>query len=166
MITYTLPHFGKLPIISLKENYEVDIDLKGNEIHLDLNFDLEYVTTSTLEKVKNFLENLEQFDDLNKIHILNDFNNGNDGSVKMYLEHHLAEVDKAELDTIIDFDNTETEPIQQLLAKLKLVRVGIYPKNKENFAIFDYSIGKDITNYLIVINADENGKLDYLTMES
>ena len=166
MITYTLPHFGKLPIISLKENYEVDIDFKGNEIHLDLNFDLEYVTTSTLEKVKNFLENLEQFDDLNKIHILNDFNNGNDGSVKMYLEHHLAEVDKAELDTIIDFDNTETEPIQQLLAKLKLVRVGIYPKNKENFAIFDYSIGKDITNYLIVINADENGKLDYLTMES
>ncbi len=166
MIIYTLPHFGKLPIISLKENYEVNIDLKGNEIHLDLNFDLEYVTTSTLEKVKNFLENLEQFDDLNKIHILNDFNNGNDGSVKMYLEHHLAEVDKAELDTIIDFDNTETEPIQQLLAKLKLVRVGIYPKNKENFAIFDYSIGQDITNYLIVINTDENGKMDYLTMES
>ena len=166
MITYTLPHFGKLPIISLKENYDVDIDLKGNEIQLDLNFDLEYVTTSTFDKVKNFLENLAQFDDLNKIHMQNDFNNENDGSVKMYLEHHLAEVDKVELATLINFDDTTTEPVLQLLAKLKLVRVGIYPKNKKNFAIFDYSIGKEMTNYLVVINTDEKGKLDYLTMES
>ncbi|MBK8496483.1 MAG: DUF2004 domain-containing protein [Chitinophagaceae bacterium] len=32
--------------------------------------------------------------------------------------------------------------------------------------MFDYSIGQEITNYLIVINTDENGNLDYMTMES
>ena len=53
-----------------------------------------------------------------------------------------------------------------LLKKLHLVRVGLYPDSEEQFAIFDYSIGKDLTNYLVVINTDENGNLDYMTMES
>jgi hypothetical protein len=47
-----------------------------------------------------------------------------------------------------------------------MVRVGLYPHDKENFAIFDYSIGTEITNYLVVINTDENGELDYMAMES
>jgi len=52
------------------------------------------------------------------------------------------------------------------LTKLKLIRVGLYPTSEDNFAIFDYSIGEEITDYLVVINTDENGQLDYMTMES
>ena len=56
--------------------------------------------------------------------------------------------------------------LRLLLKKLHLVRVGLYPDSKDQFAIFDYSIGKELTNYLVVINTDENGNLEYMTMES
>lgn len=166
MAEYTLPYFGNLPTENLEEYYDVDIELNGNEIQVDLNFENQTVDTLILDKVKNFIEKLEKFDKLNKTYILNDYNDEDGDTVKFYLEHHLEELDKEELTKLVNFDDTITEPEQQLLSKLKLVRVGLYPDNEDNFAIFDYSIGKDITNYLVVINTDENGQLDYMTMES
>lgn len=166
MAKYALPYFGNLPTENLEEYYDVDIELNGNEIQVDLNFEHQTVDTLILDKVKNFVEKLEKFDKLNKTYILNDYNDENGDTVKFYLEHHLEEVDKEELTKLVNFDDTITEPEQQLLSKLKLVRVGLYPDNEDNFAIFDYSIGKDITDQLVVINTDENGQLDYMTMES
>ena len=166
MAEYALPYFGNLPTENLEEYYDVDIELNGNEIQVDLNFENQTVDTLILDKVKNFIEKLEKFDKLNKTYILNDYNDEDGDTVKFYLEHHLEEVDKEELTKLVNFDDTITEPEKQLLSKLKLVRVGLYPDNEDNFAIFDYSIGKDITNYLVVINTDENGQLDYMTMES
>ena len=166
MAEYALPYFGNLPTKNLEEYYDVDIELNGNEIQVDLNFENQTVDTLILDKVKNFIEKLEKFDKLNKTYILNDYNDEDGDTVKSYLEHHLEEVDKEELTKLVNFDDTITEPEKQLLSKLKLVRVGLYPDNEDNFAIFDYSIGKDITNYLVVINTDENGQLDYMTMES
>jgi aspartyl/asparaginyl-tRNA synthetase len=166
MAEYALPYFGNLPTENLEEYYDVDIELNGNEIQVDLNFENQTVDTLILDKVKNFIEKLEKFDKLNKTYILDDYNDEDGDTVKFYLEHHLEELDKEELTKLVNFDDTITEPEQQLLSKLKLVRVGLYPDNEDNFAIFDYSIGKDITNYLVVINTDENGQLDYMTVES
>lgn len=42
----------------------------------------------------------------------------------------------------------------------------MYPDSDENFAVFDYSLGESFTNYLVVVNLDRKGKLDYVTMES
>lgn len=97
--------------------------------------------------------------------ILNDYKDEDCDTVIFYLNHHLEEF-KKELSNLVNFDNTTTEPEQQLLTKLKLVRVGLYPDSEDNFVTFDYSIGQDITNYLVVTNTDENGQLDYMTMES
>lgn len=166
MAEYALPYFGNLPTENLEEYYNVDIELNGNKIQVDLNFEHQTVDTLILDKIKNFIEKLEKFDKLNKTYILNDYNDEDGDTVKFYLEHHLEEVDKEELTKLVNFDDRITEPEKQLLSKLKLVRVGLYPDDEDNFAIFDYSIGKDITNYLVVINTDENGQLDYMTMES
>ena len=166
MAEYTLPHFGNLPTENLEEYYDVDIEFNGNQIQIDLNFETKTIDTLTMDKVKNFIENIDKFDKLNKTYILNDYNDEDGDTVKFYLEHHLEEVGKDELSTLINFDDSKTEPEQQLLTKLKLVRVGLYPTSEDNFAIFDYSIGEEITNYLVVINTDENGELDYMTMES
>ncbi len=166
MAEYTLPHFGILPTENLEEYYDVDIDFNGNEIQIDLSFENKSIDTLTMDKVKNFIEKIDKFDELNKTYILNDYNDEDGDTVKFYLEHHLEEVGKEELSKLINFDDTTAEPEQQLLTKLKLVRVGLYSHDNENFAIFDYSIGQEITNYLVVINTDEKGELDYMTMES
>lgn len=166
MTEYTLPYFGQLTIENLEKYYDVDIMFNDNEIQIDLNFENNAVDLATMDKVKNFIENIEKFDNLNKTYILDDYNDEEGDTVKFYLEELLEEVEKEELSTIINFDHTTIEPELQLLAKLKLVRVGLYLENENNSAIFDYSIGQDITNYLVVINTDENGQLDYMTLES
>jgi hypothetical protein len=166
MTEHTLPHFGDLATDNLEEYYDVNIELDGNEIQIDLNFENKTTDTITMDKVKNFIENIEKCDKLNKTYILNDYNDEDGDTVKSYLEHHLEEVEKLELSNLINFDDKATELELQLLKKLKLVRVGLYPDNEDNFAIFDYSIGEEITNYLVVINTDEQVQLDYMTMES
>lgn len=162
----TLPYFGKLQTDNLEEYYNVEIEFDGNTIQIDLNFENKTLEEARLNKVKSFIQNIEKFDKLNKTYILNDYNDEDGDTVKFYLEHHLEEVGEDELSTIIDFEDTTTEPENQLLTKLKLVRMGLYPDSEETFAIFDYSIGPELTNYLVVINTDENGQLDYMSMES
>ncbi|PWS27016.1 hypothetical protein DHW03_13435 [Pedobacter yonginense] len=166
MAAYSLPHFGDLPTENLEEYYNVDIDFNGNEIQMDLNFENKSIDRLTMDKVKHFIENIDRFDKLNKTYILNDYNDEDADTVKFYLEHHLEEIGKDELSKLINFDATTTKPEQQLLTKLILVRVGLYPENADNFAIFDYSIGREITDYLVVIITNEKGELVNMTMES
>jgi len=166
MKEYTLPHFGNLAAENLEEYYTVNIEFDGDEIEIDLNFENKTIDTITMDKVKNFIENIEKYNKLNKTYILNDYNDEVGDTVKSYLEHHLEEVEKEEISNLINFDDKTIEPELQLLKNLKLVRVGLYPDYEDNFAIFDYSIGVEITNYLVVINTDEHGQLDYMAMES
>jgi hypothetical protein len=166
MAEYELPHFGQIPIGDLEEYYDVEIDFKGSEIQIDLNFEDKTIETSKLDSVKKIITNLERFNILNQTYIKNDYDDNEGDTVKTYLEHHIEEIDKEELSTLIDFDNIAIEADKQLLAKLKLVRVGIYPDSEDIFATFDYSIGQEITDHLVVINTDKDGKLNYMTIES
>ncbi|AZA78012.1 DUF2004 domain-containing protein [Chryseobacterium sp. G0186] len=166
MAEYTLPYFGQISTDSIEEYYDVNIDFNGREIQIDLNFESETTDGEKLNQIKNYLENIEVYNRLAKNYILEDYHNEEGDTIKFYIEHHLEEVEEDELSTIINFDDSTVEPEQQLLTKLELVRIGLYPDNEESFAILDYSIGKEITNYLVVINTDQNGQLDYMAMES
>ena len=166
MKEYALLHFGNLATENLEESYDANIEISGNEIRVDLNFENKTIDTKTLDKVRNLLENIEEYDTLNKSYILSDYNNEDGDTVKFYLQHHLEEIGEEELAGLINFEDKTRNIEQQLLKKLNLVRVGLYPDNEENFAVFDYSIGEEITNYLVVISTDWNGQLDYMAMES
>jgi len=166
MAAYTLPHFGNLQIDNLEEYYDFEMEFNGNKITVDLNFDTKTIDVLTMDKIKNVIENIDTFDKVNKTYIQDDYNDEEGDTVKFYLEHHLEEFSKEELATLINFDDTTTDLKQQLLTKLKLIRVGLYVESEANSAIFDYSFGYEITNYLVVINTDINGELDYLSMES
>lgn len=166
MAAYTLPYFGNLPTDNLEEYYAVNIAFNGAEIQIDLNFEEKTIDLTTMDNAKKLLETIGEFDAQNQKYLRDDYHDEEGDTVKLYLEHHLAEVGKEELSTLIHFDDKTTEPEKQLLAHLKLVRVGLYLHSEESFAIFDYSIGEDITNYLVVIKTDMDGTLDYMVMES
>lgn len=166
MAEYNLPHFGNLQTENLDEYYDVDIEFNGNEIQIDLNFENKRIDSKRMDIVKQFIECLVTYDKQNKLYIDRDFNDEDSDTVKTYLEHHLEEVDKDELAELIDISDNTREPIKQLMDKFHLVRVGLYPDSEDQFAVFDYSIGQEITQYLVVINTNENGELDYMAMES
>lgn len=166
MAYITLPHFGSIDSSSLEEYYETGITFNGIKIKIDLNFENKIIEPDRLQTVKNFIDNIRIYDLNNCGYINDDYNDATADTVKSYLAYHLEELGKDELSNLIDTGSKSIGHEKQLLKKLHLVRVGIYPGSEDPFAVFDYSVGKEITDYLIVINTDENGNLQYLTMES
>ncbi len=166
MANFKLPPFGIVDSEDLEEYYNTVIDFNKTEIQVDLNFESKTIEIERLENVKRFIENIRIHDLNNKKHIENDFNDEDGDTVQEYLEHHIEDLPTDDLQHLIGSNAKSAEQPRLLLKKLHLVRVGLYPHSKDQFAIFDYSLGQELTNYLIVISTDENGNLDYLTMES
>lgn len=166
MANIKLPHFGTLDAGSLDEYYDVDIDFNGMEVQIDLNFENRSIDIKRLETAKQFIENIRIHDLNNKKYIENDFNSKDGDTVLFYLENHLDELGTDDLEQLIGRDIRSADQPRLLLKKLHLVRVGLYPDSEDQFAVFDYSLGRELTNYLVVVNTDENGNLDYMTMES
>ena len=166
MATYTLPHFGQIDTTNLEDTYDVEIEFDGDKIQIDLNFDDKTIGTKRMDKVKKFIEKIKDLDVKNKKYIEKDYKDEDADTVRTYVQHHLEEIEKEKLKDLVDFNNEKVDPEIQLMKKLHLVRVGLYPDDEDEFAVFDYSIGKELTDYLVVINIDENGKLEEMTMES
>lgn len=166
MATYVLPFFGEIKSPHLQEYYEVEIDFNSRKIELDLNFESEKIAVVELDKVKKILENIEKFDLQNQKYLLDDYYDEEGENAKFYLEHHLEEVEKELLATLINFEDVKNDPEKQLLSKLQLIRIGFYPDDEENFVVYDYSIGTEITNYILAIHTDDEGNLEYMSMES
>jgi len=164
MANFKLPYFGFLDSTALDEYYDVNIDFNNNQIQIDLNFENKTIDIERLETVQHFIENIRIHDLKNKKHIEDDFSDGD--TVQEYVEHHIEELATDDLNKLIGLNTKITDQPKLLLNKLHLIRVGLYPDSKDQFAIFDYSLGQELTDQLVVINTDENGNLDYITMES
>ena len=166
MAKYVLPHFGQLDTEKLEEYYDTKIIYDDREIMLDLNFDNHTIDISRLDIAKKFLAQLADYDFKNKRYIEQDYHDKEADTVREYIEHHLEELGEDELNELINPANKKNPQHEQLLKRLHLVRMGLYPDSEDQFAIFDYSIGRDLTQYLVVLFLDEFGNLAYITMES
>ena len=166
MANIKLPHFGILDSESLDEYYDVDIDFNNGSVQIDLNFNGGTIDIKRLEIASHFIENIRIHDLNNKKYIENDFTDEDADTVQTYIDHHLKELATDDLNSLIGANAKTADQPKLLVKKLQLVRVGLYPDSATEFAIFDYSIGQELTNDLVVIFTDENGNLDYMTMES
>jgi hypothetical protein len=169
MKKHIFPYFGELNCSRLEEHYDAEWEVGDFEIDLDLNFEHKTIDQDCIDNIQYFLEQIQTYDVQNQAYILNDFEKNPTGTVKEYLEFHLGELEKSTLETLIHFDNKEISLDQQLLQHLKLHRIGLYPDRKYGtscFAIFDYSISKDITNLLVVLTTNEKGEVLEIVMES
>lgn len=166
MANIKLPYFGNLDNGSLEEYYDAGIDFNGKEIQIDLNFEHHTIDIKRLEIVKHFIENLRIHDLNNKRYLQNDFDDKDADNVRFYVEKLLEETGTDELAELIGRGTKTIDQPRLLLKKLQLVRVGLYPDSETSFAVFDYTIGKELTDYLVVINTDENGNLDNISIEN
>ncbi|MDX2067919.1 MAG: DUF2004 domain-containing protein [Haliscomenobacter sp.] len=168
MTYYLLPPFGQINLDALNEEYRSEIEFNGKTITLDINFAKTNIEKSAMDTIKFFIENIDTFDRQNKVNINSDFNDENGDTVKEYVTFHIEELGDEFLEQI-DITSDQTDKEQQFLKKLHLTRIGLYPDGKydaSNFAVFDYTVSKDLTDQLIVVNTDEKGNLDHLSWES
>ena len=166
MAKYLFPGVGGLDTENLESEYNGAINFYGREIRIDLNFEAFQIGVDKLDSAKAILINIEDMDKKNKQYMEADYLDIHKDTVKSYLEHHLKEIDHKDLSDLINFEENAMSNEEQLIKELKLVRVGLYPENEDQFAVFDYTIGEELTQYLIVVNLEKDGQLESLSMES
>ncbi|MEO1514054.1 MAG: DUF2004 domain-containing protein [Bacteroidota bacterium] len=165
---YQLPFFGEMDTTKVEEYYKTVIDRNGQDLRLDLNVKENQLATELFDQVKFLLETIDAQDVKNKGFIKDNYKDEEEETVRDYLNEHLEELED-ELAEIVDFDNDQLPADLQLLRALKLVRIGFYPDGKydsASFATYDYTIDEELTDQLIVVNVDKDGKLLDLAWES
>lgn len=161
-----LPFFGAIDTASIEEYYETEFEQDEGTISVDLNFENSSIDEERLITVKKFLLNIPAWIQKNKQYIRQNLDDEDDDTVREYASYLMDVLKEEELKQFVNTDAEPGEQIAQIAGNLHLVRIGLYPDSDGQFAIFDYTIGRDLVDYLVVINTDENGILEYMTMES
>jgi hypothetical protein len=164
MSTFQLPPFGELNPQNLEEFYDAEIEYAGRTIETDLNFEDSTIDLTSLEKVKEWIFDPQRLDTMGRDAIAKDVASGD--TVKEYIEHHRDELDAEDVEELIKGGDQDLSREERLAKALHLVRIGFYPHDRDNFIILDYSLGRELTQYLVVVNLTADGEVDYLTMES
>ena len=159
-----LPFFSELDSESLTDYYEVDIDIEQDKVQLDINFDETSIDPGKLLTLKKYLEEPQTIINIAKKEIFNDFENGED--VKEFLTYHIEELDQSELDGLLKYADKALSLEQQILSTLKLRRIGFYPDDDDIFAVLDFVLSGDISQYILVVKMNDHKTVDHITMES
>lgn len=158
-----ITYFGEVEINSPQEYNEGQIVINNRQIKLDLNFYDGVPEYDWVAEYENYIKDLEQHKADVEAAIRADYEDG--GDVKEYVDFHLEELDASIIDKVLVGTDASKSKEERLLTALKLKRIGFYPGN-ENYAVWDYTIGREITDLLVVVNTDSTGKINYVTWEN
>ena len=158
-----ITYFGEVEINSPQETNEGKVTIDSHQIELDLNFYDGVPEYDWVAEYENYTKGLKQYKADVEAAIRSDYEDG--GDVKEYMDFHLEELDASIIDKVLASTDASKSKEERLLSALKLVRIGFYP-GEENYAVWDYSIGREIADMLVVVNTDNTGKISYVTWES
>jgi hypothetical protein len=164
MSKYILTHFGEIDSDDLDEYYETELTVNGREVEVDINFEGKTIDLAKLNKLNEWLSNVTKLDELGLATVQEDFKIGE--TVKEYIEHHIEELDSDDLKALLKGAKQGTTKEEKLLSTIRLKRIGFYPHTDERFVNLDYTLDEDLTDYLVVLDFTEDGKLHYITLES
>ncbi|WP_166648005.1 DUF2004 domain-containing protein [Hymenobacter sp. UV11] len=141
-------------------------------VNLDPNFQNKTIGLETIRTIQVFLNNLAWWDGHN--HAAQEQYFTADREIADYIAFYfdeLDELDEAEISALLPVMTSPAVRAFRLLREMKSIRVGLHPDGKDDtqqFATFDYSIylAGEPCNNLLVVNTDEQGKVDYISWES
>jgi hypothetical protein len=165
MPQFTLPYFGSIDSNALESSYDTEVRIAGQDIRLDLNFAEKSMELSSLSILNKYLDNLEEHLAKTKDYIKDNYHDEDaEDGIRFYFEFHKDEFGEEKFNDQFGINSVDNMD-EQLLSKLTPVRIGIYPGHLD-FAVYDYTVGEDLTNYIAVVKTDEDGDLANVTVES
>ena len=160
---YMLPYFGPIDLANLKERYHTVIAFPDHEylIRFNLNFENKELHQNVADDIASFLSGLEELDKQNYLAIEKDFVDRQSETFE-YIQFYLQELDRKELAKIVGKNNDKIPIEKQLLQKLRLAHLELYPDDRSGsrcFAVFDYSIDIDgqPCNQVLAIKMGKDG---------
>lgn len=177
-----IPHFGAIKLALPEEYNEATYLVDGREIDLSLAFfnafpgedgitefsAVKDLDPAVLDRVALFMNDLDS--KIARAHeaVVADFHAG--GVVRdTYVDHHLEEFAPGELAALIDGTDSTLPVEERMLATLHLSHVGLHPMPDESdgsFAMFDFTFGEDLTNYVVAVKFAEDGSIEGIDVES
>jgi len=166
MATFNVRNIGSVDFTNNDDGYWMaSAMLDQSEVEVDFNTSGGEMTRDMLDRVERFVAELDSFDVQARKAISADFISSEDSSSRLYLSHHIEELSAEERIECFGTENTELD-LSDLVSALTLRRVGLYPEEESRTAVFDYTIGSDITDYLLVVEFSQNGLASDVSMES
>jgi hypothetical protein len=166
MSKLTHPLFGDIDLAA-GDYWAAKSEHAGHPLKIDLNIEGGAVDAGDLERVMRLAGDLGTLDGVGRGALRADYDQGqHPEGVALYLTHHLDELDEVELAECFGTADRKVIDIVALLARLRLCRVGLYPNRPERGIVLHYSIGMDVTNYLLVVSFDATGDVVDVAMES
>ena len=161
-----LKYFGEIDLANLVDCYDSEIEFKDRKVKIDLNiipannFDIE-----NIKILQNFLDDLTSLEQIIVQAIKQDYENKL--VTKEYIDFHIEELDKSDIDTLIKNADKKLKRKERLLSVMYLKRIGFYPeKGEDTFAIFDYALNEELTDELLVIGVSKDKDINWITWES
>jgi hypothetical protein len=151
-------YFGATPW-----NWTHTIAVGGRQVSTDLNCD-EQVTGAQLDVVATFVQQATKFDVLAREAMA--ANPDPTYSTLLYVEHHLAELSEGDLLRLLGTTAISELSQARVLSCLQLVRIGLYPSDEHQTAVFDYSLDPAVTNYVLSVSFAASGVVTSIEMES
>lgn len=140
--------------------------LRGEEVSIDLTLPGgEPNPAACLDRVAVFVSELPAIDAAAREALGEDYEAGPDSAAFGYLDHHLDELDPKVARRIFGVEPDAVD-LHAFMRAAKLVRVGLYPSEIDRCAVLDYTIGRDVTQYVLSVAFDGERVVTSIDMES
>lgn len=140
---------------SVPGSWDAEVLVGGRAVTFDLTVHGRGAAVHDLESLPRTIEELEVLDRAARLAILHDAQSGDeDSAAALYLTHHHDALDGAEFLRLFGANTPDLGEPGPLLSRLVLLRVGLYPEDRERPFLLDYSIDPDATDYLLCVSFD------------
>jgi hypothetical protein len=156
-------YFGEINP-AIETDYQVPLmEVAGQHFSSDLHFKSPDVSEMILLKLEQLLNQLSELVKTAQEALKVDFDHR--GEVFSYLDFHLSELNTAQVAQLVQNSEGQSD-LEKLFSVLFLKRVGFYPESDTEFAVLDFTISTDLTQYLLVVKMNSDATINHITMES
>ncbi|MCA9631537.1 MAG: DUF2004 domain-containing protein [Myxococcales bacterium] len=140
--------------------------LDGEEIEVAIELD-EEPSPKVIKAATSRVAKLAALDAASKDAIRAELQEGDeDAATIMYWSHHKDELSAQAIRSAFGVDSADDVSDAVFLKALHLLRVAVVPGSEDSEISLDYSIGEDVTNYLLVVRFDSEGEVSEISLES
>lgn len=160
----TIPYFGEIELDNLNDYYEADYSYLGKSIAIDLNFEDISIDESDLEPTIAALNGLNKLIETGYAELTKSYQTN--GPVKQYINRHMSGLNPEELAELFDTAPEGLNKELKMMSHLKLRRIGFYPEDTIGLVTMDFTIGYNLTDYVIAINFNNRLQFEDIALES
>ena len=160
-----LPFFGEVVLDELEEYYETSYTLSNDSTcNLELWFDEEKISEEAIQPILSLLQKLPEHVEQANVCLFK-MEEGRQ-CLQKYLSHHFDVLEESEKTSFgISNDDTKEEAVQKLEQKVYLKSISFWSGGPEVMK-YDFTIGHLITDYIVCIGFNSDGKMESVEIES